>query len=52
MNLLYRDILIGLMFIFGIAGLFLGEFIMSLVLIVTADILRSSKLHSIENNAA
>jgi hypothetical protein len=52
MKILYKDILVGLMFIFGIAGLFLGEFIMSLVLIVTADILRSSKLHSIENNAA
>ena len=52
MKTLYKDILVGLMFIFGIAGLFLGEFIMSLVLIVTADILRSSKLHSIENNAA
>ena len=52
MKILYKDILVGLMFIFGIAGLFLGEFIMSLLLFVTADILRSSKLHSIENNAA
>ena len=52
MKTFYKDILVGLMFIFGIAGIFLGEFIMSLVLIVTADILRSSKLHSIENNAA
>ena len=52
MKLLSREILVGLIFVFGIAGIVLGEFIMSLVLIVTADILRSSKLHSIENNAA
>ena len=47
-----KDILVGLMFIFGIVGIFLGEFIMSLVLIVTADILRGTKLQSIEKNVA
>ena len=51
MKTLYRDILIGLMFIFGIAGVVLGEFIISFVLFVTADILRTSKLH-VGNNAA
>jgi hypothetical protein len=53
MKALYRDIFIGLMFIFGIAGIFLGEFVMSLVLFVTADILRSSKsnIEKIEINA-
>ena len=52
MKIVYKDILVGLMFILGIAGIFLGEFIMLLVLIVTADILRGSKTHSIENNVA
>jgi hypothetical protein len=51
MNTLYRDILIGLMFIFGIAGVVLGEFIISLVLFVTAYILRSSKLYIVNNVA-
>jgi hypothetical protein len=52
MKIVYKDILVGLMFILGIAGIFLGEFIMSMVLIVTADILRGTKLQSIEKNVA
>ena len=51
MNTLYRDILIGLMFFLGIAGVILGEFIISLVLFITAYILKSSNLY-IENNVA
>jgi hypothetical protein len=52
MKLLSREILVGLIFVFGIAGIVLGEFIMSLLLFVTADILRGSKTHSIENKVA
>ncbi|MDQ5939320.1 MAG: hypothetical protein QG557_267 [Pseudomonadota bacterium] len=54
MKTLYKEILIGLMFIFGIAGIagiVLGEFVLSLILFVTADILRSSKLYTVKNVA-
>jgi hypothetical protein len=50
MKKLYKDILIGLMFIFGVAGIILGDFITSVILFVTADILRSSK-SNMENSA-
>ena len=50
MKKLYKDILIGLMFIFGVAGIILGDFVTSVILFVTADILRSAK-SNIENSA-
>ncbi len=52
MKNLYKDILVGLMFIVGIASIIFGEFMVSLVLFVTADIVRGSKSNSIENNIA
>ena len=52
MKNLYKDILVGLMFIVGIASIIFGEFVVSLVLFVTADIVRGSKSNSIENNIA
>jgi hypothetical protein len=45
MNLLYRDILIGLMFIFGIVGFISGQFIVSSVLFALATILSNFHLH-------
>jgi len=48
MILLYRDILIGLMFIFGITGFISGQFIISSILFAIAAILSNSHLH-IEN---
>jgi hypothetical protein len=45
MNLLYRDILVGLMFIFGIVGFISGQFIVSSVLFALAAILSNSNLH-------
>jgi hypothetical protein len=45
MNLLYRDILIGLMFIFGIVGFSSGQFIVSSVLFALATILSNFPLH-------
>jgi hypothetical protein len=48
MNLLYRDILIGLMFIFGIVGFISGQFIISSILFAVAAILSNSHLH-VEN---
>jgi hypothetical protein len=48
MILLYRDILIGLMFIFGITGFISGQFIISSILFAIATILSNSHLH-IEN---
>jgi hypothetical protein len=52
MKTLYRDILIGLMFIFGIAGIAgiaLGQFIASILLAISGRFLST---YQIENNAA
>ena len=45
MNLIYIDILIGLMFIFGIVGFISGQFIVSSVLFALATILSNFPLH-------
>jgi hypothetical protein len=48
MNLLYRDILIGLTFIFGITGFISGQFIISSLLFALATILSNFHLR-VEN---
>jgi hypothetical protein len=45
MNTLYRDILIGLIFVVGIIGFISGEFVISTVLFASAAILSNVYLN-------